>query len=176
VAVVVDTNVPMVASRLTPQANERCVAVCINRLAVIQESGGLLLDDSGHILREYTKNLGHSGQPGAGHAFAKWAHDHQAIAEKVTRVTITPTTDSNLRKYQEFPDHPALKNFDTSDQKFVAVAIANKKKPRILNAVDSDWWDHRDALAIAGVIVEFLCHQQTQLSLPHTRPRPQPRR
>ncbi len=163
--VVVDTNVAMVASRLTTHADERCVTACINRLAAIRESGGLLVDESGHILREYTRNLGHSGQPGAGHAFAKWAHDYQAIAGMVTCVPIAPITDRGWRRYEEFPNQPTLKGFDKSDQKFVAVALASGKKPPppILNAVDSDWWDHNAALAKAGVTVEFLC--------PHHKPK-----
>ena len=162
--VVVDTNVAMVASRLSPQADERCVAVCINRLAAIRESGGLLVDESGHILREYTKKLGHSGQPGAGHAFARWAHDHQAIPSMVTRVTITPTTNAGSRKFEEFPNQPTLQGFDKSDQKFVAVAVASGTNPPILNAVDSDWWNHRAALADTGVRVDFLCPQHAPTS------------
>jgi len=159
VAVVVDTNVAMVASRLTPDVDERCVAACINRLAVIREGGGLVLDESGHILREYTKNLGHSGQPGVGHAFAKWAHDHQAIAERVVCVPITPTTDGEWRKYTEFPDVSALQGFDPSDQKFVAVAVASGHNPPILHATDRDWWNHKAALNAHGVSVESLCPQ-----------------
>ena len=44
-------------------------------------------------------------------------------------------------------------------QKFVAVALASGAHPPILNAVDSDWWNHRAALADAGVTCEFLCRQ-----------------
>jgi len=159
VGVVVDTNVPMVASRLAPQAEERCVAACIKRLAAIKVSGGLLLDDSGHILREYGKNLDTRGQTGAGYEFLKWAMIHQAIAGMVTRVSITPTADGGWRRYEEFPDQPALKGFDPSDQKFVAVAMASRTNPPILNAVDSDWWNHSAALNAASVTVEFLCPQ-----------------
>jgi len=159
VGVVVDTNVPMVASRLAPQADERCVAACIKRLAAIKVSGGLLLDDSGHILREYGKNLDTRGQTGAGYEFLKWAMIHQAIAGMVTRVAITQTADGGWRRYKEFPDLPALNRFDPSDQKFVAVAVASGENPPILNAVDSDWWNDRAALAAAGVTVEFLCPQ-----------------
>lgn len=160
-AVVVDTNVAMVASRLTSQADERCVDACIKRLAAIRDAGGLLVDDLGLILREYTKNLGHSGQPGAGHAFAKWAHDHQAITSKVEQVTITPRTDGGWRRYDEFPDLATLSTFDPSDQKFVAVALASRVNPPILNAVDSDWWNHCAALSAAGVHPEFLCPQHS---------------
>lgn len=158
-AVVVDTNVAVVASRLHDKADERCIDECIKRLLEIQRSGGLRIDDKGFILREYTKKLGYSGQPGAGHAFAKWAHDHQAIPDKVRRVAITPTTDGGWRRYDEFPDRADLSTFDKADQKFVAIAVASSDAPPILNAVDSDWWNHRAALTAAGIAVEFLCPQ-----------------
>jgi len=35
--------------------------------------------------------------------------------------------------------------------------VAHPEHPPILNAVDSDWWHHQDALARHGVRVEFLC-------------------
>lgn len=158
-AVVVDTNVAMVASRLTPHADERCVDACIRRLTTIKNQGGLLVDDLGQILREYTRSLGHSGQPGAGHAFAKWAHDHQAMPAKVRKVPVTPRTDGRWRRFDEFPDQANLSTFDPSDQKFVAVALASRENPPILNAVDSDWWQHLQLLQDAGVDVEFLCPQ-----------------
>lgn len=156
-AVVVDTNVAMVASRLTPQADERCVDACIKRLAAIKNNGGLLVDDLGLILREYTQNLGFSGQPGAGHAFAKWAHDHQAIPEKVKQIHVTQRTDNGWRRFDQFPDRSDLSAFDKSDQKFVAVALVSRESPPILHATDRGWWNHKPALDAAGVNVESLC-------------------
>jgi hypothetical protein len=156
---VVDTNVAVVASGLAAQADIRCVTACMQRLYAIQQHGGLLLDDRGEILLEYTKKLGYSGQPGAGHAFVKWAFDNQANAQQVRRVSITPRGLAGWRRFDEFPDVPALRGFDPSDQKFVAVAIASGEGPAILNAVDSDWWHHRAALEAAGVSLEFLCLQ-----------------
>lgn len=158
-AVIVDTNVAMVASRRTQTADDRCVDACIKRLRDIQQTGGLLVDDKGLILREYTKNLGFNGQPGAGEVFAKWAHDHQAIPARVRQVAITPRTDGQWRRYDEFPDRAELSAFDPSDQKFVAVALASGESPPILNAVDSDWWNHRAALEAVGARIEFLCPQ-----------------
>lgn len=154
---VVDTNVAMVASCLAPQADDRCVAACITRLRAIQQEGGLLIDNRGLVLREYTRNLGFAGQPGAGHAFAKWAHDHQAIPGSVRQVAITPRSGMGWRRFDEFPAIDALSTFDRSDQKFVAVALASKESPSVLNAIDSDWWNHRDALEAVGVRLEFLC-------------------
>lgn len=158
-AVVVDTNVAVVASRLATHADGRCVGVCVERLREVMDGGGLLVDDLGLILREYTKQLGFSGQPGAGHQFVKWAHNHQAIAAKVRQVAIHATPGGGWRRYHEFPDRSELSTFDASDQKFVAVARASGEGPQLLNAVDSDWWIHRAALAKAGVDVHFLCPQ-----------------
>lgn len=158
-SVVVDTNVAMVASRLAPQADDRCVAACMRWLAEIMADGGLLLDEAGLILREYTSKLGFSGQPGAGHAFVRWAHTQQAIPSMVRRVSITLTSDHGSRMFVEFPNHPDLAEFDRSDQKFVAVAVASREDPAILVAIERGWWRHRQALTSAGVNVDFLCPQ-----------------
>ncbi|HSU82609.1 MAG TPA: hypothetical protein VLR69_09330, partial [Thermoanaerobaculia bacterium] len=54
---------------------------------------------------------------------------------------------------------PDLAAFDPSDRKFVAVAVASGEQPEILNASDTDWWHHREALSRHGVEVRFLCPQ-----------------
>lgn len=158
-SVVVDTNVAMVSSRHHPNADERCVAACIKRLCDVQQSGGLLVDDKGLILDEYLKNLGHSGQPGAGEAFAKWAFTNQAIPARVRQVPIIPRADGRWRRFDEFPDEPRLSAFDKSDQKFVAVARASGENPPISIAIDRGWWNHRVALNDAGISIDFLCPQ-----------------
>lgn len=157
--VVVDTNVARVASGHSPQADAACASACVQRLYEIMEQGGLLVDSLGLILNEYIKGLGHAGTPGAGEKFVKWAYSQQWQSDKVTRVAITPTADGGWRRYEEFPDQHALQGFDKSDQKFVAVALASGTNPSILNAVDSDWWNHSEALRAASVSVEFLCPQ-----------------
>lgn len=154
--VVVDTNVAMVASQRHDRADEPCIHACIVRLDQIMKGGGLILDEDGLILREYLNNLGLSGQPGAGEAFARWAFDNQ-FTDRTVRVRITRRAGDGWRRFDEFPEVATLARFDPSDQKFAAVAIASGTNPKILNAVDSDWWEHRDALADAGVRVEFLC-------------------
>jgi hypothetical protein len=159
VDVVVDTNVAMVASRHSPQANKACADACVQRLNQIMEHGGLLVDDSRLILSEYVNALGHTGRSGAGEKFAKWAFSNQSNPEVVRKISITQRTDHGWRRFDQFPARADLQTFDKSDQKFVAVALASGDNPPILNAVDSDWWQHRDALAQAGVRVEFLCPQ-----------------
>lgn len=158
-SIIVDTNVAVVASGCAIQADAKCVKVCMDRLSNVMQTGGLLVDDLGRILKEYTNNLGFKGQPGAGHAFVRWVHVNQAIPARVKQITITARPSSDRRKFEQFPDHAALARFDPSDQKFVAVAIASGVNPTILNAVDGGWWKHRDALRAAGVSVEFVCRQ-----------------
>jgi hypothetical protein len=58
---------------------------------------------------------------------------------------------------KEFSKAVRLAKFDRTDRKFVATALAHGANPRILVAVDSDWWLAKEALAEAGVRVEFLC-------------------
>jgi hypothetical protein len=74
-------------------------------------------------------------------------------------VRLTPHA---TRQYHEFPDDPDLANFHSKDRKFVAVALKSNNSPSIFNAVDSDWWDFREALQRHKVPIEFLCPQQFQ--------------
>lgn len=55
----------------------------------------------------------------------------------------------------DFPDDPALVEFDLSDRKFAAAA--RKASVPMMNATDSDWSLHYAALARNGIAVEFVC-------------------
>jgi hypothetical protein len=155
-AAVVDTNVLVVANGRAAQAGPGCVANCVETLTQVQATGRIVLDDRLLILSEYLANASLSGQPGLGDAFLKWVWEHQAVAECCETVAVKPRDGS----FEEFPDTPELEGFDPSDRKFVAVAIASKNNPEVLNAVDSDWWDFRDVLTRNGVHVRFLCPEQ----------------
>jgi hypothetical protein len=63
----------------------------------------------------------------------------------------------NGEDYEEFPDDPELARFDRSDRKFVAVTLASRLDPDVLNATDTDWWHYRECLKKYGVRVVFLC-------------------
>ncbi|HWV85448.1 MAG TPA: hypothetical protein VNZ62_08400 [Capillimicrobium sp.] len=169
--VIVDTNVAKVANAALEPDTEwdpECVHACVEAIADTMAGGRLVLDDLGLILEEYGRQLGHAGMPGLGHAFAKWAFDHQYDARVCTRVAITPHEDS----FHEFPDDPALAEFDHSDRKFVAAALAHEPPPPpILQAVDSKWWGLRHALAAAGVVVTFV-HEPTIRALHERKVRP----
>ena len=152
--VVLDTNVAVVANGKTGQADKDCILECIARLRHIQEECLLLLDDRNRIIDEYRNNLNPSGQPGPGDAFFLWLWQNQANQEYCRNIAVTPHEDHG---FEEFPDDPDLSAFDQDDRKFVAVALASGTGPKVLNASDTDWWHHRQALQKHGVEIVFLC-------------------
>lgn len=157
-AFVVDTNVPIVANARSNQADPECVIACIQALVAIRERGVIVLDDALLILKEYMRNLNMSGQPGPGDFFMKWVWTMQAHPQHCLRVPITPLPDDSTN-FAEFPNDITLANFDRSDRKFVAVALACGSAPDVLNAVDSDWADYYTALTRNGIRLRFLCPQ-----------------
>ena len=74
---------------------------------------------------------------------------------------ITPI-DGSENEFEEFPDDPALNDFDPADRKFIAVACAHLERPPILQAVDSKWLDFHNAFRRNGVTVEFICKDDIQ--------------
>lgn len=160
--VVVDTNVPIAASHRSAQASADCVLRCQDAvLELMADRRRLALDADGLILREYGAHLSSSGQPGLGDKFLKWVLTNWANPGRCDLVAITAMSADGLG-FEEFPDAPGLENFDASDRKFVAVAQAHAESPPILQALDSQWWGWKDALAGAGIRVEFLCAADVQ--------------
>ena len=158
--VVVDTNVVVVANGQSPQASPNCVDTCINRLeGIIRGEKKLVLDDRWIILSEYIRNLRSSGEPGAGDRFLLWILMNKD--EQCDLVSIM-SVDGSENEFEEFPDDPALNDFDPADRKFIAVACAHPEKPPILQAVDSQWLDFRNAFRRNGVTVEFICEDDIQ--------------
>lgn len=153
---IVDTNVPIVANRKTPQASPQCVLVCVKKLQEIMtpQQHILVLDNKWLIITEYKNKLSPTGQPGVGDAFLKWVLTNQNNPSRCQLVEITPTEDKN---FKEFPEDESLLKFDLSDRKFVAVALVHPEHPPILNASDSDWSHFKTDLAAYGVQVIFLC-------------------
>ena len=130
----VDTNVAIVANGKSEQADEELVEKCIDAILEITMKGGLVIDSEDRIFDEYRQNLSLSGQPGTGDAFMKWVHDFRWQTELCERRDVT-CLDEDEQVFKEFPDESALRDFDRSDRKFVAVANAGKPRP-ILQAVD----------------------------------------
>ena len=157
--VVVDTNVVVVANGRSEQASTDCVDTCGEKLEEIMRGEvKLVLDNRWIILREYMQNLQSNGAD-VGDRFLGWI-----LANKDTQcdlVSITPI-DGSENEFEELPDDPALEGFDPDDRKFIAVAVAHLENPPILQAVDSQWWDFREALQENGVIVAFICEDDIQ--------------
>ena len=159
-AVIVDTNVAVVANGQSPQASSSCIDTCINRLeGIVRGEEKLVLDNGWIILGEYLRNLRSTGEPGAGDSFLRWILMNKD--DRCDLIHITPVADSE-NEFEEFPDDPALNDFDPDDRKFIAVAIAHPERPPILQAVDSQWLDFRDVFLQNGVTVEFICEDDIQ--------------
>jgi len=156
---VVDTNVAVVANGRSEQASHDCVITCNERLGQIMSGEvKLVLDDMWRIIGEYMQNLRSIGEPGVGDAFLRWVLTNKDNPQRRELVTITPVESD----FREFPDDPALNDFDPSDRKFIAVALAHPHKPPVLQAVDSKWWGFRNALQRNNVVVEFICADDIQ--------------
>ncbi|MBU1172831.1 MAG: hypothetical protein KKD44_25005 [Proteobacteria bacterium] len=154
----VDTNVPKTANlsidpEQVPLDLAHCVLACVEAVEYVIKNRGLVIDAGDEIFDEYRKQLSMTGQPGTGDRFMKWVHDNRWSLPDSNRVTISKDGDS----YHQFPVHDDLKDFDTSDRKFVAVANEHPEKPMILQATDSKWWGWKDALSEVGIAVHFLC-------------------
>lgn len=167
--VVMDTNVAVVANGETPQAGPNCVTACIGRIETIQTEETILVDDSGLILREYRRRLQPKGEPGIGHQFFLWLTDHLGDETRCRQVAVAPGGE---RGFAEFPDSDDLRDFDRDDRVFVAVAIVSGAGPPVVNASDTDWWNHREALARHGVEIEFLCPELMPEAASPARPHP----
>ena len=156
---VVDTNIAVVANNQAPQADPDCVLACVNALEQIVKHEGICLDSGMRIIEEYLGNLSLSGQPGAGDAFMKWVWQNQGNRRICEQVEITALDESG-QNFKEFPQDSRLAKFHRKDKKFVAVASASKNNPKVLNAVDSNWWDYRKILNENGIQIKFLCPEQ----------------
>jgi len=154
-AVLVDTNVAVVANFQHENAQPDCVIASIDALSRARRQL-VLVDDEQRFFNEYRGQLSHSGQPGAGDAFFKWLWDNQANPKRCRQIAITPL-DASGTEFAEFPSDRDLFGFDRADRKFVAVALASGLEPTVLNSSDTDWWNYREPLERNGVVIEFLC-------------------
>ena len=153
-AVVVDTNVILVANGQHEDVSQACVAECALKLQTIMQRGRLALDDCFRILQEYQNKTTPKTGNRPGDAFVKWALQNRANPRRVHQVSLK---EHAVRGFDTFPDDVDLENFDPSDRKFVAVACGDPHKPPILEAADSKWLAWAEPLRRCGITVEFIC-------------------
>jgi len=153
-AVVIDTNVVLVANGQHQDVSDGCITDCAERLKEVMKNGKLVLDDRFLILLEYLKKTTPKTQTGPGNAFVKWVLNNKANTERVDTVSII---DHDVLGFENFPDDPDLGDFDRADRKFIAVANAHPEKPPIVQAADSKWRGWATPLSRHSITVEFIC-------------------
>jgi hypothetical protein len=149
---VVDTNVLIVANGRAGHVPDACVDSAVDFLAHAEKDGVVVLDSLWHIFDEYARHCSYRGQPGVGDRFFLHLHRTQADVRRVAKVDVHP---DGLGSYKEIPE--ALRDFDLSDHKFVAVVVADERRSVIVNCADSDWRQAADALRQHGIEVAELC-------------------
>jgi hypothetical protein len=153
-AVVIDTNVLLVANGSHQFVSVPCRVECVTRLQARQKAGVVAIDDAFRILKEYQQKTQPNQPKGVGDAFLKWLLQNVANDRRVHRVSITETASDT---FAEFPDAAFQPQFDAPDRKFAAVAHAHPDKPPIWQAADSKWLKWWPQLDVHGVKVTFLC-------------------
>ena len=166
-AVVVDTNVILVAKGMAAQASQACVLTCIERLdRIVDGPERVVIDDNWKILGEYSDYEADSTTAArTGWGFLEWLMRNHENPEQCMKVPITPSVDGT--GFEEFPTDPALGGFDPADKKFIDVAVVyeneHRQKVPILQAVDSKWYGFREAFARNGLIIDFICEANIRL-------------
>lgn len=160
-AVVIDTNVIVIANDVDDDDRQNCSELCIDRLnQIITQQEVIVIDDNWRILREYRNNTNPNTKKGIGDLFVKGLLQNHTNTNFCRIVKITPLT-GNGTEFNEFPDDPELTDFDPGDRKFIAVAVAYytqyKENPSVLLAIDRGWLLFIDTLQNHGVQIELIC-------------------
>jgi hypothetical protein len=157
-AIVIDTNILLVADGQANHMSASCRVECVNRLENAVKTERVVLDYQRIILEEYGHKLNPSKRPPSpGAAFLHWLLVNQCNPQHTAMVNLTPLDTANTR-FAEFPPDAILEAaFDPSDRKFVSAACAHPEKPPILESSDSKWLGWEADLAKHGVRLEVLC-------------------
>lgn len=162
-AIIIDTNVLLVANGLASQMSKRCQLACIDRLEKARTSETVVVDQQYLILSEYHHKLNPNRRPpGPGDAFLRHILQNMATVRFVSSVNLT-ATNIEQTDFMEFPDDPDLREaFDPSDRKFVAACNAHSDKPPIVEAADSKWLEWEEKLATHNIRLEVLCRSELE--------------
>ena len=161
-AVIVDTNVIVIAND-TDDKRADCRDLCQDRLQqIFDQCEKVVIDNERQILGEYEDNANPNARKGIGDIFVKTLLQNLKNPEICTMVHITLSV-GNGTDFEEFPDDPALSDFDPDDRKFIAAALVyesiHQQKATLLQAADSQWYGFRETLIRNGLEVEFICEE-----------------
>jgi hypothetical protein len=151
---VVDTNVFAIAEGMHDGASQQCFASCDALLRRIHDGLLLAVDTRGEVFDEYLKTLKKAPSPGFATKLVQRlyrTHNNPAVCRCVV---ITPISEPP-GSYEEVPG--SLRDFDSDDQKFLAVAAAEGGGPQIAAGLDGEWFARRADLQAAGLDVQFMC-------------------
>jgi hypothetical protein len=151
---IIDTNVVLVANGQHPDVSPGCIAESALRLQKIMQKGRFAVDDAFRILSEYQNKTQPKTGNRPGDAFVKWTLRNNFNTQRCDQISIR---DHPERGFESFPDDQDLRQFDPSDRKFVAVAVAHPNHPPIIQAADSKWITWAPILKRYGIEVEFIC-------------------
>ena len=165
-AVIVDTNVVVIANGEADHASMDCIERCQDRIEqILSQPERVVIDDGWRILGEYDDNTKPNTRKGIGDLFVKTLMQNQGNPNICKIVHITSLA-GNGTDFEEFPTDNALYGFDPDDRKFIAVALAHQRDaeetPTILLAIDRGWLQFTNALANHGVNVDFICEEDIQ--------------
>jgi hypothetical protein len=151
---VVDTNVFAVAADLHGGASDECKLACIQILRTIEGGHRIAVDHADAIFTEYLGALRACPQPTFASKLAIRLYRLRHSQDVCHQIEITPV-DAPPGSFAEVP--PVLQDFDTDDQKFIAVAAAEGNTPPLIAGIDGEWWDRRVDFADAKLDLQFPC-------------------
>ena len=166
-AVIVDTNVIVIANGEADHASLDCIQRCQQRLKqIISQRVRTVVDDRWQILNEYKRNANIVRQKGIGDGFVKRLLQNWRYPDICAMIKITPLA-GNGTDFKEFPNNDgALTSFPKNDRKFIAVAFAHQRDageiPTILLAIDRGWLEFMNTLASHGINVDLICEEDIQ--------------
>lgn len=165
-AIVIDTNVLLVANGAARQMSDSCRLKCMERLEHACASEAVVVDRQFLILGEYQNKLDpYRRPPGPGDAFVRHLLQNMSNSNFVAPVDLTPTNPEQTN-FREFPNDEGLRaTFDPADRKFVAASNAHADKPAIIEAADSKWLCWEQQLSTHGIRLEVLCRQELETIL-----------
>lgn len=149
---IIDTNAAVVANRQNASVSIGCIEACIRFIVAARETGTVLLDQADEIRAEYAKALIVSPPHGLGALFLFHILQHQFDPKRVRRIPLGRRSDGEL---SDFPEAPNLAGFDRDDRKFAALAAVTGVA--VSTAIDSDWVNFQQPLAMHGIKIEFIC-------------------
>ncbi len=99
-----------------------------------------------------------ASNPAAGDGGCACVSPAQRVSSVCLRIDLNP---SQHKRFEEFPDDPALAGFDWDDRVYVAVVKASEEEAAIVNATDTDYRAHESQLRQNGVFVVEPCLENT---------------